>query len=90
MKAIITEPRALKVADGVDLYLPKETPINALEAFVTSCNVGECGCADTFVARVAAVELFEEIGHLRVHITGNVTPDEVLAEMFNSAVQDLA
>lgn len=86
----ITEPHAITIEGGVDLFLPKETPINTLQAFIASCNVGECGCKDTFVARVAGVELFEEPGHLRVRISGNVTPDEVLVEMANSAVQDFA
>ena len=90
MTDIITQPRAMAIKGGVDLLLPASTPFGALEVFVASCNVGECGCEDTFVARVAGVELFEEPGRLRVRITGNVTPEEVLAEMANSTVQDLA
>ena len=90
MTDITAEPRAIAINGGVDLLLPAGTPFDALEAFVASCNVGQCGCEDTFVARVAGVELFEAPGHLRVRIMGNVTPEEVLAEMANSTVQDLA
>ncbi len=90
MTETITEPRAISIEGGVDLLLPVGTPFDALEAFVASCNVGECGCEDNFVARVAGVELFDEPGRLRVRITGNITPEEVLAEMGNSAVQNLA
>ena len=88
MTETIIEPRAISIEGGVDLLLPSETPLKALEAFVASCNIGECGCEDSFVARVAGVELFEEPGRLRVRITGDVTPDEVLAEMATSSVND--
>ena len=90
MTDITTEPRAIAIEGGVDLLLPAGMPYDALEAFVASCNVGECGCEDTFVARVAGVELFEEPERLRVRILGNITPDEVLTEMANSTVQNLA
>lgn len=85
----ITRPRADAIDNGVELLLPAETPLDALQAFVASCNVGACGCADTFVARVKEVELFEEPGRLRVRITGSVTPEEVLTEMAASAVHEL-
>ena len=90
MTETITEPRAIPFEGGVDLLLPAGTQFDALEAFVASCNVGECGCKDTFVSRVAGVELFEEPGRLRVRITGKITPEEVLMEMANSVVQDFA
>lgn len=90
MTETIIEPRAISIEGGVDLLLPSETPLDALEAFVASCNIGECGCGDSFVARVAGVELFKEPGRLRVRITGDVTPDEVLAEMTTSSVKNLA
>ena len=89
MTEIITEPRAIAIEGGVDLLLPAGTPFDALEAFIASCNMGQCGCEDTFVARVAGVELFEEPSHLRVRISGNITPEEVLAEMAGSTVQNL-
>lgn len=81
----ITAPRATAIDDGVDLLLPPETPLAALDAFVASCNAGECDCADTFVARITGVELFEEPGRLRVRISGDVTPAEVLTELAGSA-----
>ena len=81
----LTEPRAVATDDGVDLFLPPATPCDVLDIFVASCNIGQCDCDTTFVSKVTGVELFEEPGRLRVHITGNVTPDEVLAEMVSSA-----
>ena len=36
-------PTALTVDGGVDLLLPRETPLEVLDAFVASCNVGACG-----------------------------------------------
>jgi len=83
-------PRAKAVDGGVDLLLPPETPFDALQAFVASCNLGGCDCADTFVGRIQNVELFAESDQLRVHITGDTTPEEVLSEMANSAARDLA
>jgi len=83
----LTEPRALATEDGVDLLLPPETPRDVLEMFVASCNIGQCDCDTTFVSKITGVELFEQPGHLRVHITGAVTPDEVLSEMVSSAPQ---
>jgi hypothetical protein len=86
----ITRPRAEAIDSGVELLLPAGTPLDALRAFVASCNAGACACAETFVARVTEVELFEEPGRLRVRITGDVTPEEVLTEMAASAALDLA
>jgi hypothetical protein len=76
-----TSPTAVRVVNGVDLLLPLETPLDVLDAFVASCNIGECGCGDSFVSRITGVELFDERGQRRVRISGNVTPDEVLAEL---------
>lgn len=90
MNNTVTSPRAEAVDGGVDLLLPPETSFDALQAFVASCNVGGCDCAETFVGRIQNVELFEEPGRLRVHITGDITPEEVLTEMANSAARDLA
>lgn len=81
----LTEPEAVATDDGVDLLLPPATPRDVLDIFVASCNIGQCDCDTTFVSKVTGVELFEEPGRLRVHITGAVTPDEVLAEMVSSA-----
>ena len=83
----LTEPEAVATDDGVDLLLPPATPRDVLDMFVASCNIGQCDCDTTFVSKITGVELFEEPGHLRVHITGAVTPDEVLAEMVTSAPQ---
>jgi hypothetical protein len=49
--------------------------------FVASRNIGACDCDTIFVSKIAGVELYDEPGRLRVHISGNVTPGEVLAEM---------
>jgi hypothetical protein len=76
-----TVPAAVSVEEGVDLLLPPETPLEALDAFVASCNVGECGCGDSFVSRITGVELYDEPGRRRVRISGNITPDEVLTEL---------
>lgn len=76
-----TTPAAVSVEDGVDLLLPPETPLEALDAFVASCNVGACGCGDSFVSRITGVELYDEPGRRRVRISGNITPDEVLTEL---------
>lgn len=81
----ILEPEAFAVAGGVDLLLPPGTPRDVLDMFVASCNIGECGCETTFVSKIEGVELYDEPGRLRVHITGDVTPGEVLAEMVASA-----
>lgn len=81
----ITEPQAVATDSGVDLFLPPATPRDVLELFVGSCNIGECSCDTTFVSKITGVELFEEPGRLRVQITGNVTPAEVLTEMGTSA-----
>ena len=81
----VTAPLAITIDGGVDLMLPLTTPLAALDAFVTSCNAGECGCEDTFVARITEVEMFEEPGRLRVRISGDVTPEEVLSELAGSA-----
>ena len=83
----ITEPEAVAVGDGVDLLLPPSTPRDVLDMFVASCNIGQCDCDTTFVSKIAVVELFDEPGCLRVHITGDITPAEVLAEMVASAPQ---
>ena len=90
MTETITAPRAIAIDGGVDLLLPPETSLDVLDAFVASCNVGECGCADTFVARITGVELFDEPGRRRVQISGAVDPQEVLAELHASAPQLLA
>ena len=81
----LTEPAAIAVESGVDLLLPPTTPRAVLEMFVASCNVGDCDCDTAFVAKIHNVELFEEPGLLRVHIVGDLTPAEVLAEMGASA-----
>lgn len=81
----VTEPAAVAVDGGVELLLPSSTPREALDVFVASCNVGACACDSTFVARIAGVELYDEPGRLRVRITGDVAPEEVLAEMVASA-----
>jgi hypothetical protein len=39
------------------------------------------------VSKITGAELYDEPGRLRVHITGDVTPEEVLAEMVTSAEQ---
>jgi len=83
----LTEPRAVATVDGVDLLLPPTTPRDVLDMFVTSCNIGQCDCDTTFVSKITGVELFEEPGCLRVHVTGAVAPNEVLAEMVTSAPQ---
>lgn len=80
-----TEPSAVAVEGGVDLLLPPSTPRDILDIFVASCNIGACDCDTTFVSKITGVELHEEPGRLRVHITGDVTPEEVLAEMVVSA-----
>ena len=81
---VLTEPTAILVDGGVDLLLPPTTPRDVLDIFVASCNIGACDCDTTFVSKVTGVELHEEPGQLRVRITGNVTPAEVLAEMVTS------
>ncbi|MGC8511040.1 MAG: hypothetical protein ACP5PB_09250 [Acidimicrobiales bacterium] len=81
----LSEPEAVATDSGVDLFLPPATPRDVLDIFVASCNIGQCDCDTTFVSKIAGVELFEEPGHLRVQITGAVTPEEVLAEMVSSA-----
>lgn len=83
----ITEPAAVPCAGGVDLLLPPGTPRDALDFLVASCNIGACDCDATFVAKIENVALHEEPGRLRVRITGDVTPSEVLAEMVASAPQ---
>ena len=83
----LTEPRAVATDDGVDLLLPPTTPRDVLDVFVASCNIGQCDCDTTFVAKITAVELYDEPGRLRVRITGEVTPEEVTAEMLASAPQ---
>lgn len=83
----LTEPAAIAVQGGVDLLLPPATPRDVLDIFVASCNLGACDCDTAFVAKIHNVELFEEPGRLRVHIAGDVTPAEVLAEMAASAPQ---
>lgn len=83
----VTHPIAIVVDGGVDLLLPPATPRDVLDVFVASCNVGACDCDTTFVAKVSGVELFDEPGRLRVRILGEVTPEEVLAEMVVSAPQ---
>jgi hypothetical protein len=77
----ITTPTATAVDGAVDLLLPLATPLETLEAFVASCNIGECGCGDSFVSRITGVDLYDEPGRRRVRISGDVTPDEVLAEL---------
>ena len=81
----VTRPAAFVVDGGVDLLLPPTTPRDVLDVFVASCNLGACDCNTDFVARIAGVELFDQPGRLRVRIAGNVTPEEVLAEMVSSA-----
>ncbi len=80
----ITELQAIAVDGGVDLLLPPATPRDVLDVFVASCNIGQCDCDTTFVAKITAVELYDEPGRLRVRITGEVTPEEVTAEMLAS------
>ena len=79
-------PTALTVDGGVDLLLPRETPLEVLDAFVASCNVGACGCGDTFVSRITNVELHDEPGRRRVRISGDITPDEVLSELATTSL----
>lgn len=67
-------PTAVTGDGGVDLFLPPETPLGILDAFVASCNIGECGCGDSFDSRITGVELCDEPGHRRVRINGNITP----------------
>ena len=81
----VTRPVAFVVGGGVDLLLPPTTPRDVLDVFVASCNIGACDCDSAFVARITGVELFDEPGRLRVRITGDVTLQEVLAEMVSSA-----
>lgn len=81
----LTAPQAVATDGGVDLLLPPATPRDVLDVFVASCNIGQCGCDTTFVSKITGVELFDEPGRLRVHISGAVTPEEVLAEMVVSA-----
>ncbi|GAC1358963.1 MAG: hypothetical protein NVSMB4_18130 [Acidimicrobiales bacterium] len=81
----VSEPEAIAVEAGVDLLLPPSTPRDVLDVFVASCNIGQCDCDTTFVSKITGVELYDEPGRLRVHITGDVTPEEVLAEMVASA-----
>ena len=83
----IVEPSAIAVQGGVDLLLPSGTPRDVLDIFVASCNLGACDCDAAFVARIHSVTVFEEPGRRRVRISGEVTPDEVLAEMVASAPQ---
>ena len=71
------------VPDKVD---PLATPREVLEAFVASCKVGACNCDTMFVSHIVGVDLFEEPGHLRVEIIGEITPEEVLAEVVASAL----
>lgn len=66
----LATPTAVKVDDGVDLLLPADTPLEALNAFVASCNSGEFSCGDTFVSRISGVELHDEPGRRRVRISG--------------------
>lgn len=80
----VTQPEATAIDGGVDLLLPPNTPRDVLDVFVASCNIGACDCDTTFVSKIAGVELHEEPGQLRVRISGNVTPAEVLAEMVTS------
>ena len=42
-------------------------------------------CEGTFVARITEVEMFEELEKLRVRLSGEVTPAEVLSELAGSA-----
>ncbi|WP_298338061.1 hypothetical protein [Ferrimicrobium sp.] len=81
----ITEPSAITTPKGVDLLLPLDTPRDVLDIFVASCNIGQCSCDTTFVSKITGVELVEEPGLLRVRVSGAITPEEVLAEMGNSA-----
>jgi|GEM_PF-2001219 hypothetical protein len=83
----ITRPEAIAVPGGVYLLLPLSTPRDVLDIFVASCNIGACDCDSTFVSKITGVELYDEPGRLRVHITGDVTPEDVLAEMVTSAEQ---
>jgi hypothetical protein len=83
----ILEPSAYRVEGGVDLLLPPTTPRDVLDIFIASCNVGACGCDTTFVAKITGVELFDEPGRLRLRINGEVTPEEVVAEMVASALE---
>lgn len=39
------------------------------------------------MSKITGVELYDGPGRLRVHIIGDVTPEEVLAEMVTSAEQ---
>lgn len=81
----ILTPAAIAVTSGVELLLPPTTPRDVLDVFVASCNVGACDCDTTFVSKISGVQLYDEPGRLRVHIEGDVTPEEVLREMVTSA-----
>ena len=81
----VARPVAFVVDGGVDLLLPPTTPRDVLDIFIASCNIGKCDCDTAFVTRINGVELFDEPGRLRVRIAGDVTPEEVLAEMVSSA-----
>lgn len=83
----LTSPAAIEAEGGVDLLLPPSTSRDVLDIFVASCNVGTCGCETTFVSKITNVELYDERGRLRIRITGDVTPEEVLTEMASSAPQ---
>ena len=80
-------PTAIPAEGGVDLLLPPSTPRDVLDIFVASCNIGTCECETSFVAKINTVELYDEPGRLRIRITGDVTPEEVLGEMAASAPQ---
>ena len=52
--------------------------------FVASCAIGACDCNTHFVSKITGVEIYDEPGRLRVHITSEVTPDEVFVDMVAS------
>ena len=83
----LTSPTAIPAEGGVDLLLPPSTSRDVLGIFVASCNIGTCDCETTFIARISNVDLYDEPGRLRIRITGDVTPEEVLTEMAASAPQ---
>lgn len=71
----------MNVDGGVDLLLPPAAPPEVLGGFVAYCSIGECGCGDSFVARISGVELCDEPRRRRVRSNGTLTLDEVLAEL---------